>query len=176
MNDSQTNSSTQYLKTRSKPPFTLQNHVFKTTAVRITTAVRHSATVRPNGSNGHGCSNLSSDEAYKLCNAKETPNSSKSWGDLPANNSITDNHSDRIAFGMADVVKAEARNSTCTMSSLVDEESPHSDHSAEDTATLAESLLDMNGLSSPHWNLLFSASDYSKDFGVENCTGERPWR
>lgn len=168
MDNSQTNSSEQYLKKRSKSPSTLQNHVFKTTPVRITTAVTLSETARADGSNGYRCSNRSSQEAYKLCSVANS--NSTSWCDLPVSESIMDNHSERIAFGMADVnlVKAQGRNSTSTMSSLVDEESPHSDNLAGDTGTLAESLLNLGALSSPHWNLpLFFASDCSTDFGVE---------
>lgn len=58
-----------------------------------------------------------------------------------------------------------------TMSSLVDEESPHSDNLVGDTGTLAQSLLDLNAISCAHWNLLFSASNYSTDFGVEELDG-----
>eukprot|EP00253_Pinus_taeda_P036235 PITA_36235 len=151
MDDSQTNLTEQYLKKRSKSPSTLQNPVFKTSSVKITTAVTHSETARADGSNGYGCSNRSSQEACSVAISNST-----SWCDLPVSDSNVN------------LVKAQGRNSTSTMSSLVDEESPHSNNLAGDTGTLAESSPDLDALSSPHWNLpLFFASDYSTDFGVE---------
>jgi len=115
------------LKSKAKPS-PIQNRVFKTTPVKITTTVRLSGTARPNGSmNGYGCSNPSSDEASKLCNVKETTNISESLCDHLG-------------------IDTEARISTSSMSSLPLERSPHSSYFGADAAPLAESLLDLNEL------------------------------
>nr|ABK23561.1 unknown [Picea sitchensis] len=131
----------------------VQNRVFKTTPVKVTTAVRLSETIRPKGSiNGYGCSNRSTDEAFKLCNAKETTNSSKSWCDLLGNDT-------------------EGRISTSSMS-LALERSPNSYYFGADAATLADSLLDLNELSSPDCSLLSPPSNCSADFGLQDFCGE----
>ena len=62
------------------------------------------------------------------------------------------------------LVETEMKSSTCSMS---DQQSPHSDQFAGDAATLTESLLYLNELSSPHWNPFFSQFDCSIDFGLE---------
>ena len=47
-----------------------------------------------------------------------------------------------------------------------EESRPYSDRFAE-AATLAQNLVEIEELSSPHRNPLFSASDYSTDFALE---------
>jgi len=68
------------------------------------------------------------------------------------------------------LVETEMKSSTCSMS---DQQSPHSDQFAGDAATLTESLLYLNELSSPHWNPFFSQFDCSIDFGLEEFYREQ---
>lgn len=165
MNESQPNPS-QNLKTRSKSPVPVQNHVFKTTAVKLSPALRFSETVRENGYNSHGCSNRISDEAFKLCNDKETWKFS--WRDLLVNDPIGDEESESIAFPMTDnPVEAAATNSLSFMSNLADPESPHDHHFQGDAATLSYGLLYLSGQSSPNCNPLPSPSVCSTDFPSE---------
>jgi len=77
MNESQPNSSPQNLKTRSKSSSLLQNDVFKTLPLKITTAMKQAEMAIPNG-----CNDRSSEEAFKLCTVIETKNCSKSPCDL----------------------------------------------------------------------------------------------
>jgi len=165
MNQSQPKGSKQNLETRSKDPSPLQNHVSETSPIKITMAVKHSEIVTPKG-----CSNsVNSAHGFQFCNVKETTNFSMSWRDLLVNNSITHHVSEPFSSEMegVNVVEEEVRNSTCSMSNLGDEESPHFDHFAGVTATLAESLLDLNELSYPDWNLLFSSATCSTDSAIE---------
>lgn len=135
------------LSTSSESSFPVQNRVFKATAVKITTAVKHTEIKRPQGYNGNGCTNPITDEACRLYNVKETTKSEHSAHNL---------------------VQTETTNCSSTMSSLVDQQSPLSDHFRGDAATLAESLLYLNDLSSPDCNLLLSpSSDCSTDFATE---------
>lgn len=95
---------------------------------------------------------------------------SNSWSDLLVNDSITHDDWEHSAFEMADVnhsESAEAGNSTCSMSSLVDKRSPRSQYFVRDARNLAESLFDLNHLSSPDCYLLSSPSDCLTDFGFE---------
>nr|ANB66413.1 transcription factor MYB30 [Picea abies] len=161
MNESQTKTLPD-LKTRSKYPFPLQNQVFKANPVKITTVVRPSELVKPNG-----YTNRRSDEAFRLSNVR---NSCKSRYHLPVNNSITESESKPITFAKADnLVETEAAKSTISMSSLADQQSPQSNHF--DAATLAESLLYLNELSSPDSHLLSYPSNCSTDFGLEEFYG-----
>jgi hypothetical protein len=165
LNESQHKTS-QNLISSSKSPFPVQTRVFKATAVKITTAVRHSDIIRPNGYNGDDCSNCVSVKALKLCNVKETAKSS--WRGVPVNDSITNEQSERIASATTDnLIQTEATNCTSSTSNLADQQSPDSDHFAGDAATLAESLLYLNDLSSPDCNLLPTPSDCSTDFASE---------
>eukprot|EP00253_Pinus_taeda_P000869 PITA_00869 len=142
VNDPQPKSSAQNLRTSSKSP-PLHNQGFKTTPVK-TTAVRYSEIVRSNRCNAYGRSDCSSDKTFTLSIVKENPNA------------ITHDASQHIAFGMADVnlLETEAGNSTCSVWSLEEERSPDFDYFAEDTATFAESLLELNELLSPDSCLL----------------------
>lgn len=151
MNESQPNSSTQNLNTGSKSQTLVQNHVFRTPPLKITTAVKQTEMARPNG-----CNNRSSDEAFKLCNVKETINFCKSPCDVIVNDSITD-----------DVILVQTEMASSICSSWSNQQSPNYDQFAGDAATLTNSLLYLNELSSPHWNLLFSPSHYSIDSGLE---------
>jgi len=159
--------SSKNLSTSSKSPVPVQNRVFKATAVKITTAVRHTEIIRPNASNGDGCSNFIPGEALKLCNVKNTTKSS-SCG-LPVNDSITNKQSERNAFATTDnLVQTEATNCTSSMLNFGYKKSPYSDYFEGDAANLAESLLYLNDLSSPDCNLLASPSDCSTDFASED--------
>lgn len=104
--------------------------------------------------NGYGCSNPpSSDEAIKLCNVKETTNSSKSWRDLFGND-------------------IEGRISTSSMPSLALEKSPNSYYFGANSCPLAESLLDLNELSSTECSFLSPPSNCSTDFVLQDfCKG-----
>lgn len=165
MNESQPNTS-QNLKTRSKSPVPVQNRVFKTTALKINPAARFSGTVRAGGYSGDGCSNRISNEAFNLCNVKETRKFS--WRDLLMNDSIRDEESESTAFAMTNnPVEAEATNSLSFISHLADQESPNRDHFQGDAVTLSDSLLYLNEKSSPNCNLLPSPSDCSTDFASE---------
>jgi hypothetical protein len=163
MDDSQPNLTVQDLKSSS-----LQSHVLKTTPIK-TMAVRYPEMVIPSPNNGYGRSNCSSSEAFKLCNGKEGTNSSKPWSDLLAKESIAHDDFDCTAFSMADnsILENEAENSTCSIWSLADEKPPHSHYFARDAATLAESLSDLNDLSSPDCNPLSSPSECLTYFGLE---------
>jgi len=165
VNESQPKTS-QNLRKRSKSPVPVRNRVFRATAVKIKTAVRHSEMVGANGYNADGSGNGISDEAFKLPDVKEARKFS--WLDLLVNDSIGDEESDSIALAMADnPVETAGTNSISSMSTLADQQSPHYDHSAGDAATLAESLLYLNEQSSPDCNLLHSPSECSTDFASE---------
>jgi hypothetical protein len=162
--------SSQIFNRSSKSAVPVQNRVFKATAVKITTAVRHSEMVRPNDCKGDGCSKLFSDEAFKFCNVKETRKSS--WPDLLVNDSIVDEESERIGFAMAvNLAETAATISTSSFSCLGDQQSPHYDNFAEDSATLDENILYLNELLLPECNLLPSPSDCSTDFASEEFYG-----
>eukprot|EP00253_Pinus_taeda_P027295 PITA_27295 len=150
MNESQPNSSTLNVKMTSKSPSLLQNHVFKTPPLKITTAMKQAEMARSNG-----CNNRSSDEAFKLCKVAESKNFSKSPCEILVNDSITEN---------VILVQTEMESFTC---SRLEQLSPYSDRFAEDAATLTDSLSYLRELSTPHWNLFFSPSDCSLDFGLE---------
>lgn len=155
------------LSTSSKSPVPVQNRVFKATAVKITTAVRHTEIIRPNACNGDGCSNFIPGEALQLCNVENTTKSS-SCG-LLVNDSTTSKQPERNAFATTDnLVQTEATNCTSSMLNFGDQQSPYSDYFEGDAANLAESLLFLTDLSSPDCNLLASASDCSTDFASED--------
>jgi len=159
LKQSQANSSTKSPETKWRSSSPLPTHVFKAIPLKITAAMRGSGIVKENSYNSDGCNNPGLNGAPKLGNINETGNFSQSCYDLLANNSVTPDDSERIAFQTADANFVEAE--------FVDEKSPHSDHCGGNTAILAESLLDLSDLWLPHWNLLFSSSDCDTDFGLE---------
>eukprot|EP00253_Pinus_taeda_P023117 PITA_23117 len=154
-------------RTRSKSPVPVQNPVFKATAVKRKTAVRHSGIVRANGYNDEGSSNHISDQAFKLWNVQETWKSS--WLDVLVNDSIGDEESERIDLALADnPVETAATDSLSSMSSLGDQQSPHYDHSGGDAANLADSSFSSNKQSSHYYSLLPSPFVCSTDFTSED--------
>eukprot|EP00253_Pinus_taeda_P008988 PITA_08988 len=154
-------------RTRSKSPVPVQNPVFKATAVKRKTAVRHSGIVRANGYNDEGSSNHISDQAFKLRNVQETWKSS--WVDVLVNDSIGDEESERIDLALADnPVETAATDSLSSMSSLGDQQSPHYDHSGGDAANLADSSFSSNKQSSHYCSLLPSPFVCSTDFTSED--------
>lgn len=171
-NQSQPNLSSQNLNTSSKSPCALQDHVLKTIPVKAT-AVRYSEMVRPNRCNGHGRSKSNSNEAFKLCNGKETTISSLPCSELLVKDSITHHCSARTALDVGDVnpLETEAGNSICSMWNLADQRSPDS-HYFGDSATLSECLSDLTDLSSPDCNLLSFPSDCLTYFGLQEFNGE----
>lgn len=170
MSDSQPKSS-QKRRRWSKSPVPVPNPVFKATAVRIKAGMRLSGIVRENVYNDDGSSNLISDEAFRLCNVKETRKSS--WSHLHVNDSMGDEESELIALGLADnPIETLATNRLSPMSSLADQQSPHYDHFGEDAATLAESSFYLNEKSSQDCNLLPSLSDCSTSFTSEELYRE----
>ena len=160
MNQSSTTATN--LKRRSKSPSIVQNHVLNTGPVKKTTVVTQSQMVRSNSFNVYGCSNRDSRKGFKSCNVKETMNSSKLFFDLIAGTDlITNNDSQPIE-------SKESRNSTASMSSLVESgRSPDSDSCGGDATSLAESLVDLNELSTPDCNLLSYPSEFCTDFGLQ---------
>lgn len=167
-NESQPNLRTLNLKKSSEPPSALQGHLLKTIPVK-TTAVRYSDMVRPNRCNGYGWSNSNSNEAFKLCNGKESTICSLSCSELPVNDSITNDCSARTAFAVANVnpLETEAGNYLSSMWNLLDERSLNSHYFGGYSATLSECLSDLNDLSSPGCNLLSSPSNCLTYFGLE---------
>eukprot|EP00253_Pinus_taeda_P014356 PITA_14356 len=152
-------------ESRSKDPSSLQNPVLKITPIKTTIAEQHSEIVIPNG-----CSNSENSACgLKLCSIKKTANFSMSGCDLLMNDSITLDDFEHLASEMtgANVVEGAVTNSVCSMSTLRVEDPPHSDHFTGVTATLPESLFDMNEGSYPDWNLFLSAVICSADLELE---------
>ena len=123
---------------KSAPPF--QNpHVWKATPLKI----------KPNGSNGYGCSNIpTSDVSIEFSNIQETSNS----GYLLGNDSII-RGDDSKRMGDVNLFQTEDRNSACSsMYSLAEQQSPRSnDHFARHEAIFDDTLF----------------PNISTDFGVE---------
>lgn len=100
-------------------------------------------------------------KCYRNHRSDETMNSSKSRYQLLVNDSITGTESKPITSAKVDnLVATEA-----AMSSLADQQSLESNHFG--AATMAETLLYLNELSSPDSDLLCYPSNYSTDFGLD---------
>jgi hypothetical protein len=113
------------------------------------------------------CSNhITSDHALNLSTIEENAYSSRSGCNLPGYDCIRKDDSESIAFPMENVDLVEADQGRNSMSSLVVQQSPLSDHFAGLGDTRAESLFDPNEPSSPDFNLLSSPSIWT-DFGLQ---------
>ena len=156
--------------TISKPSARVQNRVFKATASKITKPLEFFETLRPNGYNGDLCTDRRSDEAFKFCNIEETTKCS--LRDLLLNDSIGIEVSEHIGFAMVDNLVETGATISTSVSTLVDQKSPHSDCLAGDAATLEESLLYLNDQLSPVCNQLHSPSECSTDFASEDFYSE----
>eukprot|EP00253_Pinus_taeda_P002530 PITA_02530 len=149
-------------KTIPKSPSPLQNQVFKPIPVRLTTAVKHSEMETANG-----CSNpISSAQVVKLSTIEENAIYSMSTIEENASYSIPVDDSERIGFPMANVNLVERRLARNSMSSLGDQQSPHSEDFAEHGATREEYFSDMQETSYPHLNMVSSPSMWT-DFGLQ---------
>eukprot|EP00253_Pinus_taeda_P021753 PITA_21753 len=140
----------------------VQNHeVYKTNPVGITTAVKHIEMVTADG-----CGNrISSDDAFKMFSIEQISDSSRSGCNLFLNDSIRKDDSENIAFSVPDVTD-KATNSTCSMSRLVAQQSPHSEKFASHATPVADNVFDLNNPSSSECNLLSSPPLWT-DFGLQ---------